>query len=187
MNKVKWVLLFCLLFSVGSYAQEDLETFDENTIPVLNEEFRKIRKDLEEIGKVSTDSSDTAGYLDTKVDDTTIEVSSNALQVKAGGIGASHVADTFGAWDTATYSQGTQYTASTDGIVCATSSDVLTSPLIGLTGTGTPPANQVQYNGTGGDPDGVQGSITFPVRSGEDWKVTGQAGTVTIFWMPVGS
>lgn len=83
-----------------------------------------------------------------------------------------------GAW--VSKSNNTEYAVTTDGTVVASSTDVVTSPLIGLTDSSSPPTTQRQYYSEGAA-DGVQCSLTMPVKKGDNWKVTG---ATTVYWIP---
>jgi len=92
MIKKLTILLLVLFLSSFAFADNVLEDFNEETegidqymektIPVLNEELRRLRKrvdaDTDEL--VAASSGDTAGYLDAKVKNS-IEVDSNDLQL----------------------------------------------------------------------------------------------------------
>ena len=73
MKKLILILLVCLL-SVNTYADEVITEFSEETLPVLNEELRKIKSNIRNFSDTDTDekskvsSNDTtAGYLNGKL------------------------------------------------------------------------------------------------------------------------
>ena len=80
---VKRFILLAIFVSGLCYAaqQEKIADFKEDSVPVLNNELRKLGKGIDdnasELGKVKADSSDSLGYLDTKVDNNTIAVNAN--------------------------------------------------------------------------------------------------------------
>jgi len=80
--------------------------------------------------------------------------------------------DAFGSW--ASKSNDTEYTAASDGIVCAY--NISNAEVKGQTPTGT---QRIRC------PDGGDGysGITMPVRKGDTWKVTGAS---TVYWLPIG-
>jgi hypothetical protein len=51
MRRYAWILVFLLISSISSisYAQENISTFDDKSLPILNEELRKIRDDIPKI------------------------------------------------------------------------------------------------------------------------------------------
>ena len=83
----------------------------------------------------------------------------------------------FGAWETKT--SGTDYTATTDGVVCA-----MSTPNCYWIKGWTPVATVRKFQETA-DAETVQ-SIDFPVKKGNTWKVTCQSGTATVYWLPIG-
>ena len=92
----------------------------------------------------------------------------------------------FGAWDGgAPWVSGTSYLAATDGFVCATYLGGVSNLVQGLTDAANPPTIGRARNGdtTSG---GAQGSsVTFPVKKGEYWKITGII--TNIYWIPLGT
>jgi len=86
----------------------------------------------------------------------------------------------FGTWSLKSNNQ--QYTATTDGIVCAysPSSGGASQELYGETPVGT----KRQHVKTGAVySTSPQLSITFPVRKGDTWKVVGAS---NVYWLPIG-
>ncbi len=98
MKKLSLVILF-LSFSINTYSQELLTDFDKINLVVLNDELNRIRNnysntlEIAEEGKIKASSTDTRDYLNTKVDNSTIEVVSNKLQVKDSGITSAKILD----------------------------------------------------------------------------------------------
>ncbi len=122
--------------------------------------------------KVKATSVDpTAGYLDGKVDDTTVKVTSNQLTV--GNI--------FGAWEIK--AEDTAYLAITDGFVTALGKPGSETWLYGYTDSNNPPTTKrVQQWHDSAHP--IRSSIMFPVKKNDYWKVTNSD---TVYWLPIGS
>jgi len=113
--------------------------------------------------KVKASAGDgTSDYLDGKVDNSSIKVTTNQLTL----------GNLLGSWTNV----GTSGTAETDGFVHVFWNS--TSGLFGTSGGVTRTVNQGSAGGYGG----ISG-ITFPVRKGDAWSVTG--GTVN--FIPFGS
>ncbi len=87
--------------------------------------------------------------------------------------------DAFGTW--ATKANSTNYLAATDGFVVARSEETITA-LNGYTDSTSTPTTLIarEYDDAGGV---VKGSICFPVKKGDYWKVTG---ATAIKWLPIG-
>ena len=81
----------------------------------------------------------------------------------------------FGAWSSRNNNQ--EYTATTDGFVCAWTNDANTN-IRGFSPTAT------QRAGNFGDAAAFNHGVTFPVRNGDTWKVTG---ATTVYWLPIGT
>lgn len=86
--------------------------------------------------------------------------------------------DAFGSW--AVKSNNTKYQADTDGFVCAWSNSA-GGTCKGFTDAADPPTTQ--RAGNFGDAGAYNHGVTFPVKKGDWWKVTGAS---TIFWLPIG-
>jgi hypothetical protein len=89
------------------------------------------------------------------------------------------VTNVFGSW--ASKSNNTSYLAATDGIVVAMRTSI-NGAVVGLTDASDPPTTQRANTQTGSSY--VNRTITFPVRKGDYWKVTGAN---TVFWLPIGA
>jgi len=98
----------------------------------------------------------------------------------------------FGSW--ASRLVDVVYTASTDGMVCATVKATNTAYIQGYTDGGSPPTtlvalghNTYKYS----SPNTLYSGLTMPVRKGDYWTITttGSGGTpiATIKWLPMGS
>ena len=90
-----------------------------------------------------------------------------------------------GAWETK--SSNTVYQAATDGFVCATAVAGTRTDVIGLTDGSNPPTMQRAVDGDLPNNEGDKRrprSITFPIRKGDYWKVTGAD---TVYWIPLGT
>ena len=96
----------------------------------------------------------------------------------------------FGAWSS--YSPGTVYQAPTDGfVVAALFGNSAWGNIMGYTDSNNPPttlrcAASQDYQRTGAD----RNSFTMPVRKGDYWLVNssiGPNGSVSIYWMPLGT
>ena len=98
-------------------------------------------------------------------------------------------AKSLGAWDSSSFTVDTAYQATTDGFVIATARDANIAGLEGFTdGNADPTGTRVQmsYIAHGGGTPAA--SVTFPVRSGDFWRVNG-IGTNGTFeevnWIPL--
>ena len=90
MNYKKFTIEIFLLIAFNCYAaqQEQVVDFEDTSVPVLNNELRRFGRGIDDNssditsnkGKVMMDSSDTLGYLNTKVKNS-IENDSNDLQL----------------------------------------------------------------------------------------------------------
>lgn len=122
--------------------------------------------------KVKATSVDpTADYLDGKVDNTTVKVTSNQLTV----------GNVFGAWQNVSASSGGPMT--TDGILHVQCYDT-NAYLQGFTDSGNPATvirvvtpSTAGYN---------IGGLTMAVRKGDYWKLGGGS-SYTVYWLPIGS
>jgi len=115
--------------------------------------------------RVKASSGDATGdYLDSKVDASTIKVTSNKLKV--GTI--------FGAWS----GVGASGTATTDGIICAHGT---TGGYI--YGTGSTPSSGATKTGNQGHGTGYYG-VTMFVKKGESWYTSNMS---NIYWLPIGA
>ena len=76
----------------------------------------------------------------------------------------------------------TEYQADTDGFVCASNAGLGGGDSV--TGYVNDTVVAVEY--TRGESPAPTLSITFPVKKGDYWRVTG-TGNVTLFWIPLGS
>jgi hypothetical protein len=89
-------------------------------------------------------------------------------------------ANTLGAW--ATKSNNTVYLAATDGFVC--SGGVTGVAVSGYSDASNPPTTRRASNTpVSGNP----GSITFPVKRGDYWKVVHSGTPEFVYWLPSGS
>lgn len=82
---MRYLLAILLLGFNLAYADEIISSYDNSTLPVLNEQLKKLRKDVREFTDTNTDiyvksdSADTsAGYLSAKVDNDTIKVNTTS-------------------------------------------------------------------------------------------------------------
>ncbi len=78
MRIVKILLLFVFI-PVMAYGQEQIIKWDNDSIPILNEELRRLNTQKDSY-KVKVNISDTAEYLDSKVKDS-IEVDANDMHL----------------------------------------------------------------------------------------------------------
>lgn len=79
-------------------------------------------------------------------------------------------------------SKDTSYLAATDGIVTVTSINSNFQAISGYTDAANPPTTLLAKGDTGSS--GGVAAITFPVKKGNYYKITG--GVSTIYWMPIG-
>ena len=92
-------------------------------------------------------------------------------------------APAFGAWDSSSYSNNTNYQAATDGIVCA-GGEQENSSITGYSDSSNPPTTMVAQNWIYSNTSRFA-SITFPVKKNDYWKVTNCTGTgAFIRWLP---
>lgn len=91
--------------------------------------------------------------------------------------------DAFGSW--LSRSNNTVYPAATDGFVNAFNPSELILDIKGLTDGSNPPTTVRMHSQLNSFSIGVSngGSIMFPVKKGDYWKVTGAA---TVYWIPIG-
>lgn len=83
-------------------------------------------------------------------------------------------------------STDTVYQATTDGFVCACRAAATQADLTGLTNASNPPTTQVAIDGNIPNTEGDKrrpGSITFPVKKGDYWKVVNA--TTSVYWIPL--
>jgi len=87
-------------------------------------------------------------------------------------------ANTFGAWDTTTYTVNSNYTANTDGFVVFSANTLLMNiqtPVNTITAQASSGSNYIH-------------TLTCPVRKGATWRVyLWGTGANTVYWLPVGS
>lgn len=79
-------------------------------------------------------------------------------------------------------SSGTTYQATSDGYVVAYFIPGGIYTMAGYTDSSSSPSTLVAYVGAG--PDQTTLSFTYPVKSGDYWKVTVSGGSATIRWLP---
>lgn len=82
--------------------------------------------------------------------------------------------DAFGSW--LSRSNNTEYTAASDGFVCAYNSNTLV--IKGYTPIATLRMQNRMNAGTGGS------GIMMPVKKNDTWKITGAS---TVYWLPIGA
>jgi len=104
-----------------------------------------------------------------------------------GATGPTGSSPSLGAWSSQSF--GTNYQAATDGFVIADSHDLGTNQTVRLTGytdSGSPPTTVIATS-QGSEKGDDALSITFPVRSGDYWRVdrTTTTGTQTVYWIPL--
>ena len=117
------------------------------------------------------------GYVDTKED---------VIVTQA-------TASIFGSWtttdsDSAAFASGEIYKADSDGfIVCSDDSVGGAFRYVGYTDSNASPSTIVSNTGQAAADSGKAGSITFPVRKDDYWKVDIVTGSPTIRWLPIGT
>ena len=122
-------------------------------------------------GKVKASSTDsTEGYLDEKVDGTSVKVSSDQLEV----------GNLLGAWESK--DNNTVYQAATDGFVMAYCNSTQ-HRIIGYTDGNNPPTT-IRIRDHAAGPSVDNASITMPVRKGDYWKVENAQ---VVYWISLGS
>jgi len=88
----------------------------------------------------------------------------------------------FGNWESK--DADTVYQATTDGFVCAYTDYADAAGVTGYTDSSNPPSTIRARNKEDGE-DWCYASITFPVKKGDYWKVTGTS-IAAIYWIPLG-
>lgn len=136
--------------------------------------------------KIKASSSDaSAGYLDNKVDNATLEVKNNIMRVKDKGIGKAQLSATFGAWESK--SKDTVYRAATDGFVTAHCFSA-NSQVYGYTDYSNPPTTlRIQNQGPANN---THSGILMPVKKGDYYKIRiigDSSVTSAVYWIPLGS
>jgi hypothetical protein len=84
-----------------------------------------------------------------------------------------------GSWVSNPTGFATSITALTDGFVCAYVNSGSSQNLNGYTPVAT---RRMQFKVTGEEVGSIHGSISFPVKSGDTWKVTGSS---QVYWIPL--
>lgn len=124
------------------------------------------------VGSTATDPGDGNAYIE------------GGLQVVGSFTVANYVQE-FGAW--ASKSNNTVYQADTDGFVLAYA-DAQTE-VLGYTDSSNPPTTLRVGNYGAVVAENWHNGITFPVRKGDYWKVTGATGgdAAAVYWLPKGT
>jgi len=120
-------------------------------------------------------------------DDSTLEISGGNMQVKAGGLNATHISGILGTNDSDNV-KDTSYEAATDIIITAYAHTSANPALQALTDSSDPPTTVVSWQNVY-YPDGTGGkaALSFYCKKGNFWKITGVTGTLVINYVPIGS
>lgn len=165
--------LILLIFAFNSYAQEVVTSYDPSSLPVLNEELRKLNRNLD--NAVMDTGDQTVAGIKNFTSSPIVPTPTTDYQAAT----KKYVDDnavSFSTWTNKTSSYGAQQ-ATTNGIVCADFTGAGT--IDGYTDGNADPARKVRHAyATAGDING----ITFPVKKNDYWKVIITSGTVDSVW-----
>lgn len=160
----KFILLIAVsLISVSCFAQEVVTSYDEKSLPILNEELRK----LSEKNRLLSSENDS---LSTRID---------AISFTQIG---------FGAWVDKSADYGAQQ-ATTDGFVVVSVNMVAANNYTyGFTdGNANPTTKRCSIYITDGNSSTTHYTFTMPVRKNDYWKITTVGSIVSVYWLPLGS
>ena len=157
LTKIAVVGLLCVS---PVFAQEQITSFDNTTLPVINNELQKLQKDIRNL-------ENTTSYLQNNPP--TYNVTS------------------FGAWVDKSADYGAQV-ATTDGIVVASGQGVAPAGvMVAYSDINADPSTVV---GEADMVTNYYGGMTFPVNKGNSWKIVfsdGGCSNKKIWWIPLGT
>jgi len=172
-----------MLTCSAAFAQETIVSYNENSLPVLNEELRQSSEQTAAVKKSVAAVRNQMTIMQEQITALSDTSSADSLVSRVAALEAAVAAidmPSLGARESK--SNNTTYQAATDGFVVATNNDV--EEIRGYTDSSSSPTTIVAIFriDTGGATFGLDSSITFPVKAGDYWKVTG---CDSVRWIPL--
>jgi hypothetical protein len=192
---IKKILIILLVCVSSVQAQEVVTSYDNNTLPVLNDETRKARDDIKK--RVSLKGNETIydvktfdEFPITPSSDPTADYQAANKKYIDDEIDA-HIAaigGLLGAWVDKSSSYGAQQ-ATTDGFILAFGTADENASITGYTDSSNPPTTvrALSIFGINSGQGNGRPFICMPVKKNDYWKVVVSSTTPTVFWIPLGT